>query len=520
MPSKPSFNKICKSNMSQLSSVDLDCWIDAALEENLYNEGQQTAQMHDVSTQAETDKKTHIITEKGENFTGRTNHCMWQILLKLYKTLCIAGATFFGGCIRDYYARMHAIKQFYDYCAQQGIDRHNADKHFNKSSFHPETFAMRTLLPNDLDIFCIEKDQEKILSILGERFNCVENTTTHQSYFINQNEIHTVSLIHRRFKCSLFDSSIQKILRKILSTSQFTILFAHAHIKIDLIILRNEYAAHDNENARILRPPFGKPDFRCNMLYMKSSADFDTSPKIYIMEDYVSKFSGISPKAFEHSINYMCEAFALLNTTDVLKNIVFKDIIEKRAVIINGNISMYRVKKMIAKGYDITYKEYIENTLHSLYGTQEHYIPYNKILVKTTITTTDAPATEPVDFVDDGEKCIICMETFASNEEQIHYGCKCSAKYHMNCLAEYVKSQVQNVSDEDDTNDLSTISCPNCRRLCSCLCDIAWCYFATKHNTSRHYCDCVICKNGYKFCKHCPQSKIDHGHHILFGERW
>lgn len=474
--------------------------------------------MSETNEQTQPIDQSSSITINITDLVGKINHGMWLTYTKLYSEVIRKGGILFGGCVRDYYDRNYFANKFYEYCESQNIDSSVANsKYYNDKTFHPETFKSRVLLPNDIDIFCNEQQQDKILACIREFYILKEVNKDEPSYFIKKSKLHEKALIHRKFTCKILgdvfdilDMAIVTILRLTLGNKLLRLINSKS-FKIDLIVLRDEYSNMDSMSAPCeLVPPFGKADIRCNMIYMAADSKSiyslleSRTTKIKVFTDYIKHTLDSKPlRQMKH-----CGDFRQSLIEDECRRAVFDDIINKKAVIVNDKLPIYRINKMIKKGYEIVSKPILETFEFTLMIDGHESIRNLSVVCEAT---TDV--------------CVICQDSFTETDMQIHYGCTCTARYHPKCLETYIVTHHQQTHGHSHNFDeLRQIVCPMCRTPCSCMCNLASFLQKISHRCGEDDCPCII--QACEFiefkcvCRECMQFSEDayrqlpvHDHH-------
>ena len=431
---------------------------------------------------------------------GRINHAIWLALRDIINCICKCDGIIFGGAIRDYVKRSLAAKEFFDFCESK--DKRTAEqlkKQYNKPTCHPETYQARTLLPKDLDVFITEDNLAKLEPILTEKFNMKYNKDGKDEicYFFRACKLFEEALQYKRGYVKFIKSSNDKLQKVLLGQSYDAMKF-----KIDFVILRTSHVNHEEAfDGGLLYPTFGNPDVNVNLLAAYYSHHNDTI-KIKVLKPLHKplEFGGILLDPVD----------SITRDHEILQN-VFSDIKHNRAVPVFPDmhnmrkiygvdvrpaVSMYRLHKMLIKGYRIDSKSMM---LH-----------YPGI----TRATTDSV------FPDDDE-CIICRDTFSHENPWYRFGCDCKVKMHLDCYIKYLHNPTLNY----DSRSQCKISCPHCRRCITnkysryCHCYLMNYYASIEHylkfledRTSCASCqenpDC--CRQWYHNCNNCDEILNDY----------
>lgn len=395
---------------------------------------------------------------------GTINKQIWITLTDMYMDICFNNGMLYGGCVRDYIIRTQAAKQYYSNMEKNGLNYTEANKYENYNNYSVDgmTHGDRLLLPNDLDIFCLFDDAENIIDVIKKVFNVCEIKVDNNYQDLFKDKLTKASIIHRKFELTIFEN-IKSVGRKIL----YSLLGKHFKkntkivIYVDLIILRKEFCKDDIFNA-ILLPPFGKPEFLCNMLCMKSKHLFSrlnrkNKPSDIIIEplhiNYINYFMN-----YDSSFNPLTE---MTNNNDILKEIM-NDIKNKIAKPVGGNISIYRCKKILSKGFVIDFNFLLSRICYKIREQLNEHETVNKFRLGKYIKYIEPEQQEDV------KCCPICQEEFKEDDILVNWGCLCKVEYHRHCLIEFIKSEMQ----KEDFNE--DFKCPNCRRITTtCLCMLA-----------------------------------------------
>jgi hypothetical protein len=378
------------------------------------------------------------------------------------------------------------------------MDKDIAYEKFYDKTFNLETYNGRILQPKDLDIYCKFDEYPKIIEILNKYFTVELFKRQKTPYFMTSNEEQNKYLTHYRYRCKLLNVGLHKrhsalyhILKLLIGQTFITKLVYCTTIDIDIIVLNDE-AQHNTRfiTKHKLFPPFGKPDFRCNLLYMTQNTSFDSfgldcNIQINTMVDYIVNTLTRTDTYTEISRNFICDAFANSQMYDKCRSLVFDDIINHRAVILSSKVPIFRIYKMLNKDYNIDSSTYLKTLKNFIYNSDDTIdqvsITITKHIYKTeddnsdSNTDTDTGPNIATHTEDPSDVCIICHDNFLTSKYQIHYGCHCKAVYHLKCFTSFIKSQIT----IDDYSGY--IICPMCRSKSSCLCEAANIIAITNH---------------------------------------
>jgi hypothetical protein len=408
---------------------------------------------------------------------GAKNHAVWVNLLRIYTDICSNNGIIYGGSIRDFIDRTEHSTKYFKTMAEKGFKYAIAKqyKYFNNPEVDKETFSQRTLLPKDIDVYCFEEHFEKIIKVTEQYFTVKELNIEHLQYReIFKDKLTSSAIIYKRFELDCFDANFKHgtktgktILDNILNWSMVSRIVTGNKIFMDLLILRKEFCDPSIINP-ILLPPFGKPEFLCNMICMKQK-NFGSIIKTkdnsdIVIEPLIPNYLDIILNTNEYSYSW-CKALYNVREHNKILEMIISDIINKQARLVGGNINIHRTMKMIYKNYKIDTKFLFNKITHGIHtfnqDTNTHIRHIHNCNYEHVIDIPN-PSSE-----DEEEKCPICLDNFNIDKIQVNWGCQCSAKYHRKCLVSFVASIV---TKQDYNNDTK---CPNCRRHVNCICDIA-----------------------------------------------
>lgn len=403
------------------------------------------------------------------------NHAIWINLLKLYTDICTNNGIIYGGSVRDYIDRTENTKKYFQNMAAKDFDYVSAKKYkyFNNPEIDTETI-LRNLLPKDLDVYCFEEHFENIIKVTEKYFSVKELSIENMQYRdMFKDKLTSTAIIYKRFVLDCFDYTFRgnkvsrSILEKILNCSMVSKIVNSNKIYMDLLILRKEFCDPNFIDPQLL-PPFGKPEFLCNMVCMKRK-NFGSiiNTKDYtdiVIEPLMPNYLDTIMNTNEYNGSF-CKALYNVREQNSILETIISDIVNKKARLVGGNVNIHRAMKMIYKNYKIDIQFLFNKITHSI-ATFNHYT--NTIKKRVHNCTYEYVNIEPNPSSEDNEeKCPICLDDFNIDKIQVNWGCQCSVKYHRKCLVTFVTSIV---TKQDYNNDTK---CPNCRRRVNCICDIA-----------------------------------------------
>lgn len=405
--------------------------------------------------ESETDSITEILG-------GRVNHAEWVLLLKLYRKICANGGIIFGGAVRDYVKRTLAAQKYEEFCITNKL---NFKKGYNDNMVCPDTFKSRRILPMDIDVFINEKDYKNLIDKIQAKYDIKEKTGYINYFFEKNSDLFEKAIIFKQIDISLIRECDYELMHILLGKVKYNF-----KIKVDFIILKNEYKQHKEAyNGGLLFPPFGNPDFDINLLYMYNDRHVSYDIKIDILETYFNRirkpsYCSISDNSGDslfrlHSIKF--NTIKNNKLMEIYHNIEYNiatpfnpEYINKYEIFninnpdykynCNYTIAYNRIFKMVLRGYKLDIYKCLENT--------------------STFTVYSPPASnqsgnqsdnQSDDLHSDTKKCIICFDGFTVDNKCISYNNCCNAGYHLECFIKYIKNHQKS---ED-----YYIKCPHCR---------------------------------------------------------
>jgi len=127
-------------------------------------------------------------------------------------------------------------------------------------------------------------------------------------------------------------------------------------------------------------------------------------------------------------------------TQDPLQRIcvdaILDDITNNRALLMKGDLDVYRVNKMIGKHYDVDYSYYFATN------------PVMFSIPKERSKQCIVKIVNPVPFIPQHglpEKkalCSLCLGVFLEDEKAIRFDCRCSLQCHVECFLKHFKDGV------------------------------------------------------------------------------
>ena len=214
----------------------------------------------------------------------KINHATYVSLIKLYKVICNYKGIIFGGAVRDYVKRILAVEKFREYCSKNKL---NFNESYNDENIYPETFKDRTILPADIDIHITEENYKKLIEELNKNYDIKVNEHIDITpYLFDSHELLKDAIIFKKAKINFIRKKERKIFEILLGDD--IIDFNNFNIKIDFIIIKNEFTEHyEFYDGGLLYPPFGTPDFDVNLLYM--FLDKDNNISIDVLNEILYK---------------------------------------------------------------------------------------------------------------------------------------------------------------------------------------------------------------------------------------
>lgn len=317
----------------------------------------------------------------------RYNRLKWKLTTSIVKTVIELKGVIFGGGVRDIYRHnIHAIN-FYESKKLRELMNNNKNECVNK--FYDdksilEEYNGRFEIPKDLDIMLHHSKLEIFLTTIKKDFTLKRIFMRDPTLYIKNLNIESNKFVHHKYKLTpVSTKNVLESLRKQIflplhndtdnelfkETTEFIkklfTLSKNPLLEIDLLVSKEEDINNMSE------PPFGNIDYECNAL---------------IMDNYGIRVSKMY-KPYE---------------IDIVKRHLYlerilKDILLKRAVIVNENIEFYRLNKLIQKNWTI--------------------VPLMKEFTMVNEKYTG--------------HCLICHEDLELN----HYKSDCcDARYHEKCL--------------------------------------------------------------------------------------
>lgn len=394
----------------------------------------------EISTQTTTEDEIVFSLTKADmnKIKSDFNRANWNNLNELIIKLILLDCEIFGGAARDIVYRDYYTNIFYkEYAKTMDNPRASAEEYDDPNLF-PETYAGRTLLPTDLDIFIKgNANFEKVCKYLKETYKCnVYNNQEHAEprapYFIETNPELKKVLKYYHIVINGLVSTVQSrrlfgVLNNFLPETIKKQFVKGVVMKLDVIVLADNWkeVQLDNYDECDLNPPFNNPDFRCNQLSLVKQTE-PTKWPYYTLKSNWSFIPHVYEYNYDGIIACMSEEIKKIQREADNLKIITDDIIAKRAipVISTKLVAPYRIVKMEKKGYTVDIVSMLPKQLI-------HKAPL-----------------QPDD------KCIICFEEFTTGSI-ILKPCECSGLMHTVCWAQFVKME--------NTNHRYNNRCPNCR---------------------------------------------------------
>jgi len=403
----------------------------------------------------------------------RFKKAKWITISKLYYTLSRYGRIY-GGAVRDYITRINAADSYYAYCKENGI---NADANYNEPGVHPESFADRNLMPNDIDIFITKEQFDKLIKTLESMFKIQEKPQASNNYFFKSCELLKAALTHEKWVLNLFNFNSDYIM---------SILFGKyiskkcCELSIDFVIIGDSYLEHyEYVNRGILYPPFGNPDFDVNLLsfYLDSKYILKIESLPYLQQLYSSQ-SGIDNPLKVYETNKIIMDSIITNIKNKQARPIFpiRELYTKvfghsKVITIEG----YRITKMLSKKYKLVF--------------------YNTVLPSDIIRfwSTDFSEKEATD------SCSICHELFTNGNRAFNACSKCPRKMHLNCFRDFLEKENASKTQND------SISCIYCKKIAFveyCPCELVnfLIGIADYIGTTKTKPHCSVCRKWYTQC--------------------
>jgi hypothetical protein len=229
-----------------------------------------------IKEQHKSFEREFVSRELSQHFVGQRNYAAWKVLLDVYDIFITNGATLFGGCVRDYIRRTHAADTFYKY--REDDWDYNPNLNYNNRDMLPDTYIDRTCLPKDVDAIIDEENVENLKRALVEKLGFVikadERTVPIETYFLcNVDSDIRQYINHQKFTLELPEkSAMQTILYAMIGRGSRRLL-REMSVKVDLIIRKTGWRDLDASTRLKIHPPFGRPDFQCNLVSMTGVCD-------------------------------------------------------------------------------------------------------------------------------------------------------------------------------------------------------------------------------------------------------
>jgi hypothetical protein len=406
--------------------------------------------VHDVPNHEETIQEPNqdeiifsITKSMMKSIISKFNYADWKILRKIVAKLIACGCEIFGGAARDFVYRDHCANIFYAKFLQT-YNRKATSEDYDNPNLFPETYAGRTLLPPDLDVFVKgEVNFDKVRKYLIETFECriydhekkPDIKDPDNPYFIDSNPDLKKVLKYYSIPLSNLWRSEQlkekiKVLREFFPGIIVDLFNKAPIMKLDIIVLVDNWKKinidnHNYEDESRFCPPFNNPDFRCNQLSLVKSDNFENT---YVLRANCN-FKPISLRKYKNGLlGYINnEIIEQESKTESLK-IIIDDIIAQRAVSVLSKrlVDSHRIAKMEKKGYTVNIAPILPKSL----------------VYKTPLK--------------DDDKCPICFEALDNSTATIK-PCECAGLMHAKCWAQNI------YMNETINSNHYHYNCPCCR---------------------------------------------------------
>jgi hypothetical protein len=338
----------------------------------------------------------------------------YHLKKKIAEILLNNGAHIFGGYVRDKLLHDSHAQKFYKKYGYNGDELENRAKYID-SKFATE-FNGRSICPNDIDCYMTQMNLDSALVDLHlaklDTFKVFDHEP--KKYISNLN-IPFDSMRHKRYKITGFSfTHILKLRRSFES-------IVHVNVRS---LIENEFDSFLNDIGKKLLPegvtkfapiyidvfvplndadfskyeaPFANLDFECNgLIYTKHGIHISRS---------VSDF-----KYDDNDINEHLYRLAVSSPLDYCQKLlkITQDIEKRIATVVNKDVHVNRLRKMINKGWTISGNRFtlVERN-------------YNNIFINETD--------------EDDDTCLICHETFTAKKPAYKLPC-CEAQYHLRCM--------------------------------------------------------------------------------------
>jgi len=411
-----------------------------------------------------------------------------KIVYDLYKDICRFNCIIFGGAVRDY---------------------------------------VKNKLPNDIDIHLTQTNYEKLHPFLKNKYNLIIQSNgisqkiDNNLYFFNKVELFKNAVMLKKGSIKFIGQREYDIFKCIYNADEIDKIYQKMCIRLDFIIIKTEFETHSEfYNGGTLFPPFEKPDFDINLLYMYNNnnnnayrnvdkdvdltrnnmnnlieeVQLDIKPLNYLMKIYPL------PESIRHKPR---DKLTIMDTQEHLKYIlanVYKNIENSIAIPIIPNftkvrklylnkytnnedglqIDYNRLYKMMSKNYiidlrkSISFLEDFETSL-SVGDTENthNYLKNNLNLIKNAIQDGNNRVSVSIESNLQVDKCIICLNDFTDIQMWVKYKNCCNVMMHIECFISFIRNQIKIMGDADEYRTVDIIKCPYCRALYKkCPCDI------------------------------------------------
>jgi hypothetical protein len=327
--------------------------------------------------------------------------------------------TIFGGCTRDLIIRESACEKFRIFCVENDL---NLRKEYNKSDCHPETFIDRTIIPNDIDVYCTLNNLNNIYVALETEGVIIKIPSkglyrASPGIKLNKHVINSLNMYKSEYKTPI---------------GKFFYEMSNMKLNIDIIT-----ADTHKELETYLSV---KPDFLCNQIQMSIDNDIELIiykvPKNILLMKGILEYERYPINIGDDSESKIIRLFDIRNSlensnfkNDVL-NIIIYQILNKKAYAIFPDSR--RIEKMIKEGWKIIFDKNILSYYYKILF-KNIKIYYNNIIELKQLDT-----------------CPICIEIYnhdifldspikiCSNSHYVHI--KCFVKAY---ISQYCEQEVE-----------------------------------------------------------------------------
>lgn len=416
-----------------------------------------TAAIKDMDKMNKMNKMDEMDKIIEDEITRRFNKAKWHTLLELYEKIAKKGMIF-GGAPRDYITRVTAAKEYYTYCEANGI---NADRNYNNQEIHKETFKDRNLFPSDIDVFISEDKLAEFISRASRFHVCIKkHACSGHNYFFESNPLFKEALRLEKWEVSLINFS--NISSKLIMLGK-SINMSQTVIKIDFVVIKNEYLQHNEYKYGILYPPFGNPDFDINqlMFFWDDEGTLLIKPMHYIKRYFDITSRGnlvVRPLEKQRKINMLLESI-VSNIRAKRALPIYPDVsefMESKGRNHEFGIDSHRISKIKRKGYkfdpfETLFPREIEKFWAPNASSDDSAVA--AAAESESSETSESGAVESVQK--DEEICLICQDVFTKERRWFKCCSTCTGKMHQSCFSQYYINEYK--------KGTVYINCPQCR---------------------------------------------------------